>query len=205
MYTPLNGNYYPVGVILRGAKTQNPPTNIASGGARNTLGVGSQFDQYVAFEDYQQVIGAHRKYLPTCDVIKNTSVVRSGGASASMECIPLSNCAANAPALLAEWTEVVAAGTGISRSVYVRGEAWSSFPTNAQLYIQAEHYSDGTLPTKSTVKSTEVISANDTWTELSVTFDQAQTGPVRYQIWLATYESGTTRKVYVDSMLVTPS
>lgn len=190
-------NYNSAGLLkclCRGAKIGTPAMY-----QNNSGGIGSQAKNFVAFEDYQQVVGAHRVFLPTGEVIKNTSTVRSGGAASSLECIPYSNCAANAPLLLLEWTELDVPASEQTRSIYVLGNGWTSFPTNAQLYLEAEYYNAASGVEKTTVASTQVISDNVTWTALSVTFTPGQVMPVRYKAWLKTYESGAS--VFVDNKL----
>lgn len=83
----------------------------------------------------------------------------------------------------------------------MKGEGWTGFPTNAQLYFEAEYISNGTTLVKTVIASTEVISDNTTWVKLSVTFTPAAAGIVRYRAYLKKYEAAC--KVYVDNALQT--
>jgi len=156
--------------------------------------------QGVLSEDHGRVLGASYAYWMMGDVIKNTSVVRTGGADSSMECVPLSNCAVNAPLLLLEWTEMSVPVALLTKSIYVKGEGWSTFPTAAQLYLEAEYVSNATTFATTTVASTQVLTDNTTWVQLSTpSFTPAVAGHIRYRAWLGAYEAAS--KVYVDAAL----
>jgi hypothetical protein len=173
--------------------------------ARNTAGVGSQ-GQAVYCEDYGTngvpVLGASYAFHPTGDVIKNTAAgnLRAGGAASSLEVIPLSNCSIYAPILVCEWTELSVAAVGQSKWVYIKGEGWSSYPTAAELYLEAEYLSDGTTFARTTVASTAVLTDNTTWVQLATgSFTPAVAGHVRYRVWLKKYAASC--KIYLDNQL----
>ena len=150
-------------------------------------------------EGYNRVNGASYAFMASGDVIRNTATVRTGGASSSIEVVPLSLCSLTAPIRIFEWTEFDVAASAQTRSVYVKGEGWTGFPTAAQLYFEAEYISNATTLVKTVIASVQVLTDNTTWTKLSVTFTPAAAGIVRYRAWLKIYEAAC--KVYVDNAL----
>lgn len=182
-------------IVFRGAEL---PASIGTTG-RAAANIGSQSRQGAFSEDHGRVLGASYAYLPSGDVIKNTSTVRSGGASSSLEVVPLSNCSVTAPILVCEWTEVAVPASSQTRTVYVRGEGWATWPTASELYIEAEYVSNATTFARTTVASTQVLTDNTTWTALSVSFTPAAAAHVRYRVWLKKYAAAC--KVYIDNQL----
>jgi hypothetical protein len=152
-------------------------------------------------EDYGGVLGASHAYLVNGDVIRNDVTVRPGGAASSIEVVPQSHCSAVCPIQICEWTEHGVPASAQTRSIYVLGNGWTSFPTNAELWFEAAYLNDAVETTRAVIRSTEALVDNVTWTELSVTFTPAQAGLVRYRAWLAKYEAGAS--VFIDNMLVT--
>jgi hypothetical protein len=103
--------------------------------------------------------------------------------------------------MIFEWTELDVPASPQNKSIYVKGEGWSTFPTAAQLYFEAEYISNGATFDTTIVTSTEVLTDNTTWVQLTTgSFTPAVAGPVRYRAFLATYASSC--KVYVDNELV---
>ena len=187
----------PVNIISRGARWPSPPTY----SGRNAAGDGRRG---IYFEDYGQIVGAHRAELCTGDVIKDTVTVRSGGGSSSLQVVPLSACTSGVERIpIFEWTEFDVPAASQIRGVYILGAAWVVFPTAAELWFEAEYLSAGSGTAKTTLKSTAVLTDNTTWTKFSVTFTPSQVGPVRYRAFLGKYETASTHKVNVDNMLVT--
>ena len=194
------GDSQGLSVTVRGSATLSPSTPTFS--QRNTIGAGGPFRQGVFFEDYGKVLGASYAFLMMGDVIKNTTIVRAGGAASSMEVVPLSNCSLSAPVVIFEWTELSVPALAQNRSVYIRADAaWSVYPVNTELYVEAEYISNGTTFTTTVVKSTAVLSDGSTWVQFTIpTFTPAAAGHVRYRAYLKKYEA--SRKIYVDNMLV---
>jgi hypothetical protein len=158
------------------------------------------YDQGVFFENDGLQLGAARAVKLMGDIIKNTTIVRAGGAASSLEVIPQSNCSTNAPLKICEWTELDVAASAQNRGVYIKGEGWSSYPSAAELYFEAEYVSNDTTFTTTTIASTAVISDNTTWTYFSCAeFTPAVVSHVHYRIWLKKY--GSSCKVYVDNQL----
>jgi hypothetical protein len=183
-------------LVLRGAKMDSTPTTAS----RNTTSVGSATKQGVFSEDHGRALGASYAFLPTGDVIRNAVTVRSGGAATSLEVVPLSNCSSYLPILVCEWTEVAVPASAQNKSVYVKGEGWSSYPLASELYLEAEYISHGTTFARTTVASTAVLTDNTTWVQLATgSFTPAVAGHVRYRVWLKKFAVST--KVFVDNAL----
>ena len=157
--------------------------------------------QYVACEDYGGTVGHHQTFWANGDTIRNTSIVRGGGASSSIEVVPQTGCNANNFVPIMEWTEFDVPASEQTRTIYFYGEGWSGFPTAAQLYFEAEYLNAGSGTTHATATSSQTLSNNSEWTAFSVTFTPGQAGTVRYRAYLKKYEASA--KVYVDNMLVT--
>ena len=185
-------------IVLRGASIPATPTF----SSRNTAGVGSQGKQGVFSENHGKILGASYAYLPTGDIIRNTTTVRAGGAASSLEVVPLSNCAVSAPIQIFEWTELSVPASEQSRTIYLRADAaWSVYPTADELYIEAEYISDGTTFATTIIRSTAVLSDGSTWVSFAIpAFTPAVVGHVRYRGYLKKYEA--SRKIYIDNMLV---
>jgi hypothetical protein len=187
----------PVNVISRGAKFYSAPPTFYS---RNAAGDGHRG---VYFEDYGQIVGAQQALLCTGDLIKDTSLVRSGGATNSIQVDPLSLCSISSIIPIFEWTEFDVPASAQTRGVYIRGSNWVTFPTASELWFEAEYLSAGSGTAKAIVKSTAVLTDNTTWVKFSINFTPSQAGPVRYRAFLGKYETDSTHKVNVDNMLVT--
>ena len=160
---------------------------------------GDPGDQGVYFENYLGVLGASYAVLPCGDIVKNTSIIRVGGAASSLEVIPQSTISIYGFVKIFEWIEFGVPTGSVAKTVYIKGEGWSTFPTAAQLYIEAEYLSHASLMTKATVASTDVLTDNTTWTAFAVAFNPLQVGYVRYRGYLKVY--GSSCKVYVDNMI----
>jgi hypothetical protein len=159
-------------------------------------------DQQVYFEDYGGVLGAQYAAWAQGDVIKNTSTLRSGGAASSIEVIPLSTLGSGGFVRFFDWTELAVPTGNKTKTIYIRADAACSvYPTNVQLYFEAEYLNHLTLLTTATIASTEVLSDGSTWTAFTVTFNPLQVGPVRYRGYLKWYEA--SRKIYVDNAIYT--
>jgi hypothetical protein len=168
---------------------------------RNSL---SYPDADVWSQDDGQVIGTHVLYSSFGTVTNDTTVHNL--AMQSLKAEPLSNCGAVVDALgnlaqlkIAEWTENNVPASTQNRRVYVKGEAWTSFPTSAELYIEAEYYDSALGWTTTKLKSTQVLTDNTTWTALTLSFAPSRVGDVVYRIVLQKYEAGAS--VYLDHAL----
>ena len=182
----------------------NPPTRVFS---RNCSFSGSiSFtsdvrDAFLRSEDHNQTKGAHRTYYYNGTIEKDTSVVRSGGASSSAKMSPNSNCGLYYPLTIADdfcsgdfklWLPAEQKTV----TIYLRTFGYTSLPTADELYIEASYLDEATGGHRATVQSTQTVSANDTWTVFSVTFTPAQEGWVYVTVYLKKYEANSG--VYVD-------
>jgi len=155
----------------------------------------------VFVEDYDSTKLANRAVFWNGTIYRDTSVVRSGGADSSARIEPNSNCSKNFPIGLGwEW------GGGFARwleagshscTVYIRGENWNTFPTADELWIEV-HYYDGTSAKRAVVKSTDTLSANDTWTAFTVNFTLNSDSPCYCYVYLGKFETDSTHRIYVD-------
>ncbi|RJO61096.1 MAG: hypothetical protein C4542_07360 [Dehalococcoidia bacterium] len=153
----------------------------------------------VSSENHLRVLGAHYRWKQFGDIIRNTTVLRPGGAGDTIEVVPLSNCAGATPLSILEWDEFDVPATEQTRFVYVRGEGWTVWPEASRLYLSAEYIDDAHTLATAKVLSTQVLSDNKTWTKFSVTFKPSVKGTVRYVMQLSKYQAGA--KVYVDNQL----
>jgi hypothetical protein len=149
-------------------------------------------------QDHGQSLGAARIYAAHCDIIRNTTEVRSGGAGESLECVSLSNLGTGGTFTeIISWTEDAVPASSQTRTVYIEGTGWSAnYPTAAQLYLEATYISNATTFTRATAVSTEVLSSNSAWVAFNVTFVPAAVAAVTYRVVYAKYVNATT--VYMD-------
>lgn len=154
----------------------------------------------VLSEHHGQVKDAHYKYDGFGDVIKNTSITRPNGASTSIEVIPTSYCSSECPLqVLGQWIEENVPPVQQTRSVKIKGEGWTTFPTASELYLEAEYLDQSSGIHTATVQSVAVLTDNTTWTDFPVTFTPAQKGKVIYRVYLKKYASAC--KIYIDNAL----
>jgi len=158
-------------------------------------------DAFLKSEDHNQTKGAHQTLYYSGTIEKDTSVVRSGGASSSAKMTPNSNCGLYYPLTIADdfcsgdfklW--LPAAQKTVT--IYLRTFGYTTLPTADELYIEASYLDQASGGHRATVKSTQTVSANDTWTAFSVTFTPSQEGWVYVTVYLKKYESNSG--VYVD-------
>jgi len=180
-------------VFVRPSATLTIPPVIS----RNSGNCG-KFAQGVFCEGYNKILGASKAFMMAGTVTKNTAIYNN--AASSLEVEPLSSCSINSMIRIFEWTEIDVPASGQTKSIYIKGEAWSSFPSGAELYLEAEYISNGTSLVTSVAASSQVLTDNTTWTQLSVTFTPAVAANVRYRAYLGKYEAGC--KIYVDNRLV---
>ena len=187
--------------ILRGAKLPSAGLVFSN---RNSSGF-YYIRGYLQSENHGQVNGAQYRYEAYGDVIKNTATLRTGGADNSIEVIPLSNC--NSKRYISvidwgkEWVEFAVPASAQIRTVYIKGEAWTVWPTASELWFEAEYISNATTLETTTIKSTAVLADNTTWVAFTVNFTPVAVGIVRYRIYLGKYQASA--KAYVDNKLYT--
>jgi len=156
---------------------------------------------FLRSEDHNQTKGAHQTLYHNGTIEKDTSVVRSGGASSSAKMTPNSYCGLYYPLTIADdfcsgdfklWLPAEQKTV----TIYLRTFGYTSLPTADELYIEASYLDEATGGHRATVQSTQTVSANDTWTVFSVTFTPAQEGWVYVTVYLKKYEANSG--VYVD-------
>ena len=183
------------GLLIKNAKLK--PTGLSLY-ARNALNVSA--NSYILVEHINQTEDTHAKYDAFGDVIKNTSILRSKGAQTSIEVVPFSYCSADRPVqILGKWVEDNVPPSQQIRSIKIKGEGWTTFPTAEQLYFTAEYFDETTGAHTTTVQSTAVLTNNTDWFDFPVIFTPAQEGKVVYQAYIKTYQ--TASKIYIDNAL----
>jgi len=183
------------GPLIKNAKLK--PTGLSLTG-RNALNVSA--NSYILVEHINQIKDTHAKYDTFGDIIKNTSILRSRGAQTSIEVVPLSYCSEDRPVqILGKWVENNVPPSQQIRSIKIKGEGWTTFPTAEQLYFTAEYFDETTGSHTTTVQSTAVLTNNTDWFDFPITFTPAQEGKVVYQAYIKTYQSAS--KIYIDNAL----
>jgi hypothetical protein len=154
-------------------------------------------------EDYNQVPQSWRNYKGFSDITKTASPAGFRSANCLMV-EPLSNIAIALPANIYNWFNngiaLYLPASSVKISVFVYGENWVVFPTNAQLYLAVD-YLAGASATRTPVQSVQVIAANNTVTELSVTIVPAQAGIAYARMFFAKYETNSTHRIKIDSVI----
>lgn len=150
-------------------------------------------------EDYNQVYGAHKSYVPWGTITRDTTIVRSSGAdsSAKMEDVGVAVGGSNVfklgnnPLLEAfrVWCE---ADVPTTLSVWIRAtDAWSTYPTNSELYIDASYYDNAADTTRArSTPSTQVLSDGSTWVEFTTAFTPKRDGWAFLNVYLGVREAG---------------
>jgi len=156
---------------------------------------------FLKSEDNNQTKGAHKTYYFNGTIEKDTSVVRSGGASSSAKMTPNNNCGLYYPLTIVDdycsgdfklWLP----SEEKTVTFYMRTFGYTSLPTADELYIEASYLDEATGGHRATVQSTQTVLANNIWTAFSVTFTPAQEGWVYVTVYLKKYEASSG--VYVD-------
>uniref|UniRef100_A0A6M3Y1X2 Putative pectate lyase n=1 Tax=viral metagenome TaxID=1070528 RepID=A0A6M3Y1X2_9ZZZZ len=159
---------------------------------------------YVKIEDDEQTKLANRAWFYSGTIERVTTPVRAGGASSSARMSPYSTCGTERPLKLCSHLEELSrwlpAGSYTCK-MYIYGENWVTFPTANELYLEVLYY-DGATAKRASVKSTQVLTANYTWTELSVAFTLNSGSPCYANIFLKKYETDSTHRINVDILPV---
>jgi len=149
-------------------------------------------------EDHDQTYGAGKLFLKGGTVTKQTSPI-TDNAIQSYKMEPNSNCGPNQRFMClcdnfdteAPFVIEGTASQQITITIKMQAEsAWSTYPTADELYIEASYYDSAVDAGRSTVKSTQVISAEDTWTSFTVTCTPLRDGPIYVNVYLKKYEAG---------------
>jgi len=155
----------------------------------------SVMGSFVKIEDLDGTKDNNKAWLWNGTITRDTSVVRTGGADSSACVEPNSNCGTEHPLKMFDFV-IWAPASQKTYSVYMYASGWTTLPTASECYIEAEYYDQAAGAHKATMQSTQAFTANDTWTEFTVTVTPAQEGILRLRGYLKKYEAGA--KVYVD-------
>jgi hypothetical protein len=170
-----------------------------------SYGADSQSD--LRFDDFGGVLGDTRRLTKGYDTATEATVVRSGGSTISLAISRLNNSAIYSLTLpVFEWVEWDVPASEQTRKIYIRGgnggaEDWSTFPTAAELFLEAEYYDEAGTCHKAFVVSTAVLTDNTTWTAFPVTFTPGRVGQVVYRLRPGFVTGVADVKLYVDPQL----
>jgi hypothetical protein len=160
-------------------------------------------------EDNGQVLGAHKAWYYSGTITKCASgltntTVRAGGGTSSALMLPSNVCTIKYPLNIAYGSlnpdfAVWCPASETTITVYIRGyTAWATYPTNAQLFIQADYQAGaGAIRSQSTA-STQVIADYSTWVAFTTTFTPYAAGYAYIKVNLGLYASG--KGIYVDAL-----
>lgn len=162
---------------------------------------GQTSETIVYIEDEDQAKMQNSVYYYHGVVIRDTSVVRPGGAASSARGTPKITCNSERELLLmSEGLWMPAAAKIIT--VYMRCTDFDvgDFPDSDECYIEAEYFNSAISTERIKVRSTESFSANDTWTAFTVGVFPVVLSPVYLKAYLTKYFSGPggIGMVYVD-------
>lgn len=159
------------------------------------------------FDDYGGTLGDTRRSTKDYDAISQATVVRNGGAAIALAISRMDASTKRSLVMpLFEWVEWDVVASAQTRQIYIRGgnggaEDWSTYPTAAELFLEAEYYDEAGTPHKAFVVSTAVLTDNTTWTAFPVTFTPGRVGQVVYRLRLGLVTGVASKKLYVDPQL----
>ena len=137
--------------------------------------------------DHNGVKGAFWSKYYQGTIEKDTTEVRTGGAPSCIKVTPNSNISTNWPLQAFEWQIDDVSAAAHTITVYVKSVGLTTaFPTASELYIEVEYYDAATGTTRTKVQSAEVLTADNTYTALTVTFTPGQAGPILIRGFVAT-------------------
>jgi hypothetical protein len=159
-----------------------------------------KFRGFVLCEDYNKAIGSWRVYECFGTITKTTSPAGFRAVN-SLLVEPQSLASNTNPLPIYNWVTngipLYLPASSVKVSLWMLGQNWVVFPLNTELWFEVD-YLAGADATRTTVKSTQVLSANDVITELSVTVVPAQAGIAYLRAYCNKYETDATHKVYID-------
>ena len=137
--------------------------------------------------NHNQVLGAYKEWQYQGTIEKDTVEVRTGGAPSCIKATPNSNISTNWPLKAFEWQIDDVSAAAHTITVYVKSVGLTTaFPTASELYIEVEYYDAATGTTRTKAVSSEVLTADNTYTALTVTFTPGQAGPIWVRGFVAT-------------------
>jgi len=86
-------------------------------------------------------------------------------------------------------------------TIKLQANAWTTFPTADELYIEWSYYNNASTADRTTIKTTAVISQADTWTDFSVTLTPQRDGIAYGNVYLKKFESGKTVNVNGEAVV----
>ena len=177
------------------------PPQVHSSFWNYALGVNHRMD------NYNGVSGRSYSWNQWYATASNGTVVRSGGASKSLEVYHFDICQGWRGLItpIIEWVEWDVPASSQTRTVYIRGgtggaENWSTFPTADQLFLEAEYCDEAGTNHVAFAISDDVLTDNTTWTAFSVTFVPGKVDRVVYRLRVGV-QNITGVKLYVDPQL----
>jgi hypothetical protein len=162
---------------------------------------------FVRYDDYGGTLGDTRTHSRGVRTKTNATIVRDGGSAIALE---VSDLTYNDPRYLNyplfEWVEWDVPASEQTRKIYIRGgnggsEDWSTYPTAAELFLEAEYYDEAGTCHKAFVVSNDVLTDNTTWTAFDVSFTPGRVGQVVYRLRLGLVTGVASKKLYVDPQL----
>ena len=147
-------------------------------------------------KDYNKIIAGEGT------MTKETSTVRSGGASTSIKVEPTEKCDDHSQyPLVAYETWVYCTDTLTTITLYMlAGGTWSALPDNTEVYIEAAYYDQTLDAGRATVVSNDAFADETNWKAYDVQFTPAAAGMVRLRVYCKKYESG--KYFYIDPIPV---
>lgn len=169
-------------VWLRACKYEIAPNIQIPGGA-------------IFMEDTDGVYGA---FLATYyqGTIELDTTVKTGAATFSIKILPNANCGINNPITLDNQSIIkfpfnIQCTTDIEKTITVKIRAvgtWGTYPTAAELYIEFLYLNHAVNATRTSIKSTQVLSHASDWVDFTVTFTPLQTGIAYGRVVMGAYE-----------------
>lgn len=147
-------------------------------------------------EDADGVYGAG-KITSVRGIITKDDSIKTGNADFSCKLEPNANCGIVAPLSLTENDLIkfpvnVKLTASVEKTITIKIRslgAWSTYPTNTELYIEAVYYDSGSDAGRSSIKSTQVLSDETTWISFTVTFTPLRDGEAYIGVYLKKYEA----------------
>jgi len=190
----ITGNDYD----LRSLKGLIYGTNINLGSSDEKLSDINSFVVKIGDKDF--VVGSHTSWFFNGQIDADESNIRIGGANSSAKMQPTTFCEINTPLTITDNPkgdfQLWLPASEQTVTIYIKGYSWSSYPTNSQLYVEAEYLNTADGSSRSSVKSTEVLTDNTNWVAFTTTFTPSQAGWVYLTVKLGKYVFGDG--IYVD-------
>jgi hypothetical protein len=121
------------------------------------------YEDYMLSEDNDQVLGAQKAWYSSGTVTKSSTVLRTGGGSSSALMLPSSVCTIKYPLNIAHGSlnpdfAIWCPASPTTITVYMRANTiWATYPTAAQLFIQADYWAGATAIRSQSTASTQTL------------------------------------------------